>query len=115
MPTDGVTFQCPLLGSVIIQCSEGDAGIDKLVNALVANGISSDKITVTSCEDIKNKAHAEKIRAEEERPKKRVKENPEWEDDDPSSEQSDPDSEQSDPDREQSNPDSDECDDLDDF
>ncbi|KAM3351963.1 hypothetical protein ACQJBY_023693 [Aegilops geniculata] len=91
MPTDGMTFQCPFLQSVIIQCSEGDDGIDKLVDVLVANGISSDKISVTSYEDIKQRAFAEKARAEEERPKqKRAKKNPDWEDDD-SDEQSDPD------------------------
>ncbi|CAM0883271.1 unnamed protein product [Alopecurus aequalis] len=71
MPTDGVSFQCPFLGRVTIHCSEGDDGIDKLVNVLVAHGISSDKISVTSYEDIKKKAHADKIRAEEERPKKK--------------------------------------------
>ena len=91
MPTDGMTFQCPLLKSVTIQYSEGDDGIDKLVDVLVTNGISSDKISVTSYEDIKKRAFAEEARAEEERPKKkRAKKNPDWEDDD-SDEQSDPD------------------------
>ncbi|XP_020164106.1 F-box/FBD/LRR-repeat protein At2g26030 isoform X1 [Aegilops tauschii subsp. strangulata] len=91
MPTDGMTFQCPLLKSVTIQYSEGDDGIDKLVDVLVANGISSDKISVTSYEDIKKRAFAEEARAEEERPKKkRAKKNPDWEDDD-SDEQSNPD------------------------
>jgi hypothetical protein len=42
-----MTFQCPLLESVTIQCSEGDEGIDKLGNVLVANGVSLDKISVT--------------------------------------------------------------------
>ncbi|XP_047043643.1 putative F-box/LRR-repeat protein At3g42770 [Lolium rigidum] len=46
-PVDGMTFQCPLLESVTIQCSEGDEGIDKLGNVLVANGVSLDKISVT--------------------------------------------------------------------
>ncbi|VAH64921.1 unnamed protein product [Triticum turgidum subsp. durum] len=91
MPTDGMTFQCPFLKSVIIQYSEGDDGIDKLVDVLVANGVSSDKISVTSYEDIKKRAFAENARAEEERPKqKRAKKNPDWEDDD-SDEQSNPD------------------------
>ena len=71
MPTDEMSFLCPSLGSVTIQCPEGDVGIDKLVNVLVAPGISSDKISVTSYEDIQKKAHADKIRAEEERPKKK--------------------------------------------
>ena len=71
MPTDGMSFECPFLGSVTIQCSERDDGIDKLVNVLVAHGVSSDKIIVTSYEDIRKKAHADKIRAEVERPKKK--------------------------------------------
>jgi hypothetical protein len=66
-----MTFECPFLGSVTIQCSEGDDGVDKLVNVLVAKGVSSDKISVTSYEDIEKKARAEKIRAEQERPKKK--------------------------------------------
>ncbi|KAF7024175.1 hypothetical protein CFC21_036554 [Triticum aestivum] len=96
MPTDGMTFQCPFLKSVIIQYSEGDDGIDKLVDVLVANGVSSDKISVTSYEDIKKRAFAENARSEEERPKqKRAKKNPDWEDDD-SDEQSNPDDPSSD-------------------
>ena len=79
---DGMTFQCPLLESVTIQCSEGDEGIDKLGNVLVANGVSLDKINVTILvtnkfrtdeihvtfyEYIRKRALEEKIRASERR------------------------------------------------
>lgn len=84
-PVDGMTFQCPLLESVTIQCSEGDEGIDKLGNVLVANGVSLDKINVTILvtnkyktdeihvtlyEYIKKRALQEKISASEEQVKK---------------------------------------------
>jgi len=71
VPTDGMTFQCPVLGSVTIQCPEGDDGADKLVKVLVAHGVSADKISVTSYEDVEKKARADKVRAEAERPKKK--------------------------------------------
>jgi hypothetical protein len=71
MPIGEMSFQCPFLGSVTIQRSEGDTGVDKLVDVLVAHGVSSDKIRITSYEDIQKKAHADKIRAEQERPKKK--------------------------------------------
>ncbi|KAM0901900.1 hypothetical protein ACQ4PT_019651 [Festuca glaucescens] len=67
MSIDGMTFWCPFLENVIIQCSKDDDGIDKLVNVLVVNGISADKISITFYEDIKNKEHVERIRADEER------------------------------------------------
>ncbi|XP_044397096.1 uncharacterized protein [Triticum aestivum] len=38
--TDGMTFQCPLLESVVIQCFEGGEGIDMLGNVMAANGIA---------------------------------------------------------------------------
>uniref|UniRef100_A0ACD5VSC9 Uncharacterized protein n=1 Tax=Avena sativa TaxID=4498 RepID=A0ACD5VSC9_AVESA len=100
MSVDVMTFQCPFLESVTIQCSKDDDGIDKLVNVLVVNGISAEVISTTLCEDIKERAHAERIRADEERSKelgifeKMAKENPEWIDDDPYA-MSEPDSEQS--------------------
>uniref|UniRef100_A0A0D9V6M7 F-box domain-containing protein n=1 Tax=Leersia perrieri TaxID=77586 RepID=A0A0D9V6M7_9ORYZ len=84
MPIDGMAFQCPHLETIIIQCSKGDDGMDKLVNVLVANGISPEKISVTFYEDIKKMALTESIRIRDERRKelsnfeKMVKENPEW-------------------------------------
>jgi len=80
-----MTFQCPLLESVMIQCWEGDEGIDKLGNVLVANGVSPDKISVTILvpiryrtdekhvtfyEYIKKRPLEEKICADEEQVKK---------------------------------------------
>ncbi|KAL6614348.1 hypothetical protein ACP70R_036618 [Stipagrostis hirtigluma subsp. patula] len=55
MPTAGMTFQCPLLETVTIQCSKDDDKdeMEKMVNAMVANGVSLEKIHVTFYEDIK--------------------------------------------------------------
>jgi hypothetical protein len=99
MSIDRMTFQCPFLESVIIQCSKDDDGIDKLVNVLVVNGISADKISITFYEDIKNSKHVERRRVDGEWLKelcvfeKMAKRNPEWIDDDPYA-MSEPDSEQ---------------------
>lgn len=101
MPIDGMAFRCPLLESVVIQCSEGDERIDKLVNVLVVNGISLDKIDIAFYDDIEKRDRVERTRADEERSKelsifeKMAKKNPEWIDDDPYA-LSEPDSEQSD-------------------
>lgn len=101
MPIDGMTFRCPFLESVVIQCSEDDEGIDKLVNVLVVNGVSSDKINIAFYDEIEKRDRVERIRADEERSKelsifeKMAKKNPEWIDDDPYA-LSEPDSEQSD-------------------
>lgn len=84
MPIDGMTFQCPLLETVIIQCSKGDDGINKLVNVLAANGINPKKIQVNFYEDIEEMERAENRRIIEEREKelcnfeKMAKKNPEW-------------------------------------
>uniref|UniRef100_A0A0E0C8P8 F-box domain-containing protein n=1 Tax=Oryza meridionalis TaxID=40149 RepID=A0A0E0C8P8_9ORYZ len=84
MPIDGMTFQCPLLETVIIQCSKGDDGINKLVNVLAANGINPKKIQVTFYEDIEEMEQAENRCIIEEREKelcnfeKMAKKNPEW-------------------------------------
>lgn len=101
MPIDGMTFGCPFLESVVIQCSEDDVGIEKLVNALVVNGISLFKIDIAFYGDIEKRGRAERIRADEERSKelrifeKMAKKNPEWIYDDPYARRK-PDSEQSD-------------------
>ncbi|BAF06399.1 Os01g0789000 [Oryza sativa Japonica Group] len=84
MPIDGMTFQCPFLETVIIQCSKGDDGINKLVNVLAANGINPKKIQVNFYEDIEEMERAENRRIIEEREKelcnfeKMAKKNPEW-------------------------------------
>ena len=89
MPIDGMTFQCPLLESVVIQCSEGDGSIDKLLSVLVVNGISLDNINIAFYDEIEKRDRAERIRADEEQSKelrifeKRVKRNPEWREYDP--------------------------------
>lgn len=89
MPIDGMTFRCPLLESVVIQCSEGDGRIDKLLSVLVVNGISPDNINIAFYDEIEKRDRAERIRADEERSKelrifeKRVRRNPEWREYDP--------------------------------
>jgi hypothetical protein len=101
MSIDGITFQCPFLENVIIQCSKDDDGIDKLVNVLVVNGISADKISITFYEDTKKKEHLVRRRADEERLKelfifeKMAKKNREWIDEDRYA-VSEPDSDQND-------------------
>ncbi|RCV27696.1 hypothetical protein SETIT_5G345500v2, partial [Setaria italica] len=61
----GITFQCPLLETVIVQCSKDDGEIQKTVDALVATGISLEKIHVTFYEDIrKNLAERKRGRQE---------------------------------------------------
>ncbi|CAL4960982.1 unnamed protein product [Urochloa decumbens] len=61
----GMTFQCPLLETVTIQCSKDDGEIQKTVDALVAIGISLEKIHVTFYEDIqKNLAERKRARQE---------------------------------------------------
>ncbi|CAM0883270.1 unnamed protein product [Alopecurus aequalis] len=127
MPIAGMTFQCPFLERVIVQCSKDDDGVDKLVNVLVMIGISADQINIAFHEDIEKREHVEMRHADEERWKelkifeKMAKKNPEWMDDDEPYAMSEPDSERSDPsamsepDSEQSDADSDEYDDDDDF
>ncbi|RLM62187.1 hypothetical protein C2845_PM14G14660 [Panicum miliaceum] len=66
----GMTFQCPLLETVMIQCSKDDVEIQKTVDALVATGISLEKIHVTFYEDIQ-KNLAERKRARQERKTRR--------------------------------------------
>ncbi|RLM91609.1 hypothetical protein C2845_PM08G27970 [Panicum miliaceum] len=61
----GMTVQCPLLETVIIQCSKDDGEIQKMVDALIATGISLEKIHVTFYEDIqKNVAERKRKRQE---------------------------------------------------
>jgi len=48
----GMTFKCPLLETLIIQCSKDDVEIGKTVAAMVALGISLEKIQVIFYEDI---------------------------------------------------------------
>lgn len=52
MPIAGMTFECPLLETVIIQCSKDDNEIEKTVNTMVAHGVSLEKIQVIFHEDI---------------------------------------------------------------
>ncbi|CAO2177949.1 unnamed protein product [Urochloa humidicola] len=52
VPIAGMTFKCPLLETVIIQCSKDDDEIEKTVNAMVGYGISLEKIQVIFYEDI---------------------------------------------------------------
>ncbi|CAO1944789.1 unnamed protein product [Urochloa humidicola] len=52
VPIAGMTFKCPLLETVIIQCSKDDDEIVKTVNAMVEYGISLEKIQVIFYEDI---------------------------------------------------------------
>ncbi|OEL26465.1 hypothetical protein BAE44_0012515 [Dichanthelium oligosanthes] len=88
MPIDAITFQCPLLNSVTIQCSKGDDGIDKMVNAMVANGVSLDRIHTTFYKDIEKSEREERVRVRQEEEKelrilqKTLKANREWIDDD---------------------------------
>jgi hypothetical protein len=44
MPIVGMTFKCPLLETVIIQCSKDDDEIEKTVNSMVGYGIGLEKI-----------------------------------------------------------------------
>ncbi|KAL6853848.1 hypothetical protein ACP4OV_019877 [Aristida adscensionis] len=84
---DGMSFQCPLLETVIIQCSkdDGENKTEKLVNAMVANGVSLEKIHVTFYEDIEKRELAERMGAvqKEERAslERSLKENEKWVDD----------------------------------
>ncbi|KAJ1285719.1 hypothetical protein BS78_03G298500 [Paspalum vaginatum] len=48
----GMTFECPLLEKVIIQCSMDDDKIEKTASAMVAYGISHEKIQLIFYEDI---------------------------------------------------------------
>ncbi|TVU34845.1 hypothetical protein EJB05_16699 [Eragrostis curvula] len=79
-----MALQCPHLQEVIIHCSKGDEGIDTMVNAMVANGVSLEKIQITFYEDIVEKCRSEVARKTQERRKqfsifeKTLKENPEW-------------------------------------
>lgn len=52
MSIAGMTFKCPLLETVIIQCSKDDVEIEKTVAAMVALGIGLEKIQVIFYEDI---------------------------------------------------------------
>jgi hypothetical protein len=52
MSIAGMTFNCPLLDTVIIQCSKDDVKIENTVAAMVALGISLEKIQVIFYEDI---------------------------------------------------------------
>nr|CAB3474511.1 unnamed protein product [Digitaria exilis] len=52
MPITGMTFECPLLETVIVQCSKDDNEIEQTVNAMVAHGVSLEKIQVIFHEDI---------------------------------------------------------------
>ncbi|KAL6853847.1 hypothetical protein ACP4OV_019876 [Aristida adscensionis] len=82
-----MSFQCPRLETVIIQCSKGGSEnkTEKLVNAMVANGVSLEKIHVTFYEDIVKRNLPERmgVGQEEERNnlERRLKENEEWVDD----------------------------------
>ncbi|TVU34847.1 hypothetical protein EJB05_16701, partial [Eragrostis curvula] len=86
-PIPEMTFQCPLLETVTIQCSKDDDGIKKIVNAMVANGVSSEKIHVEFYEDIKWSNIAERNRVRQEEGKERsilekiLKKRQEWVDD----------------------------------
>ncbi|CAL4947056.1 unnamed protein product [Urochloa decumbens] len=82
----GMTFQCPLLETVTIQCSKDDGEIQKSVDALVAIGISLEKIHVTFYEDIqKNLAEGKRARQEGKTGRsileKRLKRRQDWVDD----------------------------------
>lgn len=107
----GMTLHCPLL-EVVIRCSKNDKEILKMVNTMVANGVSLKKINVTFYEDIAKKLMVEIIRSREEQEKeftifeKTLEENPEWVDDSSSaasdSDNSDSDSESEDEDDDES-------------
>lgn len=47
-----MAFKCPLLETVVIQCSKDDDEIEKTVNAMAAHGIGLEKIQVIFYEDI---------------------------------------------------------------
>lgn len=89
-----MTFQCPLLETVTIQCSKDDGEIQKTVDALVAAGISLEKIQVIFNEDIQ-KNLAERKRARQERKtgqsilEKKLKKMQDWVDDSPAISDSD--------------------------
>ncbi|KAF8766090.1 hypothetical protein HU200_007582 [Digitaria exilis] len=90
----GMTFQCPLLETVTIQCSKDDGEIQKTVDALVAAGISLEKIQVIFNEDIQ-KNLAERKRARPERKtgqsilEKKLKKMQDWVNDSPAISDSD--------------------------
>nr|CAB3474512.1 unnamed protein product [Digitaria exilis] len=73
--------------TVVIRCSKDDKEILKMVNTMVANGVSLKQINVTFYEDIAKKLMVEIIRSREEQEKefsifeKTLEENPEWVDD----------------------------------
>ncbi|KAG2578783.1 hypothetical protein PVAP13_6NG111500 [Panicum virgatum] len=52
IPVAGMAFKCPLLETVVIQCSKDDDEIEKTVNAMAAHGIGLEKIQVIFYEDI---------------------------------------------------------------
>jgi hypothetical protein len=52
MSIAGMTFNCPLLDTVIIQCSKDDVKIENTVAAMVALDISLEKIQLIFYEDI---------------------------------------------------------------
>ncbi|TKW17182.1 hypothetical protein SEVIR_5G349600v4 [Setaria viridis] len=87
VPINGMTLQCPLLETVVIRCSKDDREIHKMVNAMVANGVSLEKINVKFYEVLVEKVIAEIIRSRHEQEKefaifeKTMEENPEWVDD----------------------------------
>ncbi|CAO2177948.1 unnamed protein product [Urochloa humidicola] len=82
----GMTFQCPFLETVTIQCSKDDSEIQKMVDALVAIGISLEKIHVTFYEDIEKDLAARKRARQEGKTgrsilEKRLKIRQDWVDD----------------------------------
>ncbi|CAO2177952.1 unnamed protein product [Urochloa humidicola] len=87
VPINGRTLKCPLLKTVVIRCSKDDGEIHKMVNALVVNGVSLEKISVTFYEDITEKVIGvmRRFRYEQEKEfaifEKTLEENPEWVDD----------------------------------
>lgn len=87
MPVAEMTFQCPHLKTVTIQCSKDDDDIEKMVNAMVANSVSLEKIHVNFYEDIKWSHLAERKHPRQEEAKgqsvleKKLKKKQEWVDD----------------------------------
>jgi hypothetical protein len=61
MPINEMALQCPLLETVIIRCSKDDGEIHIMVNAMVANGVSMEKINVKFYEDMVEKVVGEII------------------------------------------------------
>ncbi|KAL6614350.1 hypothetical protein ACP70R_036620 [Stipagrostis hirtigluma subsp. patula] len=84
VPINGMTIQCSLLETVVIRCCKNDGEVDKIVNAMVVNGVSSEKIHVTYYKDIVKRCLAEVKSQGQERQKelaileKTLKEHPEW-------------------------------------